>query len=133
MARSRVPADVVVLLRGGLYMQLIRACENAPCGMPAEHSRSGWADVLSQIEGARTALDAIGWDVEDHRPIVGVELDRAMIDALEAEVDSWEWLSEQVTSETAKGRRQAAAKATTIKRFLASVKPSDAEAKDGDA
>jgi hypothetical protein len=128
MARTRIPADVVVLLRGALYMQLIRACENAPCGMPAEHSHSGWADVLSRIEGARRALDAIGWDVEDHRPIVAVELDRAMIDALEADVDSWEWLSEQVSSETMEGRRQAAAKATTIKRFMASVKPPEGDA-----
>jgi hypothetical protein len=82
---------------------------------------------------ARSSACAIGWGVLARPQDVEVELYRAMIDALEADIDSWEWLAEQVTSETAKGRRQAAAKATTIKRFLASVKPSDAEAKDGDA
>ena len=133
MAQTLIPADVAALLRGALYTQLQRACEDAPGVMPEAHTRAGWTDVLEQIEGARAALEAIGWDAPARQQDVRVELDRAMIEALEASADSWGWLSEQVTSETAQGRRQAAAKATTIKRFLASVKPSDAEAKDGDA
>ena len=128
-ARPRIPADVVVLLRGGLYTELARACEDAPAGMPEAHTRAGWTDVLEQIEGARAALEAIGWDASTRQHEVEVELDRAMIEALEASADSWGWLSEQVTSETAKGRGQAAAKAATIERFLASVKRSDTEAK----
>lgn len=132
-ARPRIPADVVVLLRGALYTELARACDDAPAVMPEAHTRAGWTDVLEQIEGARAALEAIGWDAPTRQRDVGVELDQAMIEALEASADSWGWLSEQVTSETAHGRRQAGAKATTIKRFLASVKPSDAKAKGGDA
>jgi DNA-binding XRE family transcriptional regulator len=138
-APTRIPADVVVLLRGALYAQLCRACEDAPSGMPAEHSRSGWANVLEQIEGASTALDAIRWHTPTRQQDVEVKLDRAMIDALEADIDSWEWLAEQERTETAEGRRQAAAKAKTIERFLASVTPpelvrrTDATAKDGDA
>lgn len=133
MAQTLIPADVAALLRGALYTQLQRACEDAPGVMPEAHTRAGWTDVLEQVEGARAALEAIGWDAPARQQDVRVELDRAMIEALEASADSWGWLSEQVTSETAQGRRQAGAKATTIKRFLASVKPSDAEAKDGDA
>ena len=138
-ALTRIPGDVVVLLRGALYAQLRRACEDAPCGMPAEHSRSGWADVLEQVEGARAALDVMGWDTPTRQQDVEVGLDRAMIDALEADMDLWEWLAEQERTETAEGRRRAAAKAKTIERFLASVTPpelvrhTEAEAKAGDA
>jgi hypothetical protein len=128
MARSRIPADVVVLLRGALYTQLQRACEDAPAVIPEAHTRAGWTDVLEQIEGARAALEAIGWDAPTRERDVAVELDWAMIEALEASADSWGWLSEQVTSETAKGRRQAGAKATTIRRFLASVEPPEGDA-----
>ncbi len=85
-------------------------------------------------EAARRELesDARQQDVE-------VELDAAMIDALEADFDLWEWLAEQERTKTAEGRRRAAAKAKTIERFLASVTPpelvrrTEAEAKDGDA
>jgi DNA-binding XRE family transcriptional regulator len=135
---TRIAADVAALLRGALYTQLSRACEDAPGVMPTAQSRAGWADVLERIEGARTALDVIGWDTPAWQDIE-VELDQTMIEALEDDVDSWEWLADAMTTESAKGRRQAAAKATTIRRFLASVKPSalvkrgDAEAKDGDA
>jgi hypothetical protein len=139
MTRTRIPANVAALLREALYAQLTRAFEDAPDEMPAAQSRRGWADVLGRIEGVRTALDVIGWDAPARQKDVEVELDRAMIDALEADVDSWEWLAEAVTTESAQGRRRAAAKATAIKRFLASVKPpervgrTDAGAKGGDA
>jgi hypothetical protein len=139
MARTRIPADVAVMLRGGLYAQLSRACEDAPSGMPAEHSRSGWEDVLRQMEGARTALDALGWDAPARPQDVEVELDQAMIDALEADIDLFEWLAGAVRLETAEGRNRAAAKAKTIERFLAGVTPPElaeravVEAKDGDS
>ena len=139
MARTRIPADVAALLRGALYTQLQRACEDAPAVMPAAHTRAGWADVLEQIEGACAALDALGWDAPAHQQQVEVKLDRAMVEALEDARETWDWLAHQTTTETTGGRRQAAVKATTIKRFLASVKPgelarrADAEAKDGDA
>jgi hypothetical protein len=138
-ARTRVPADVVVLLRGALYTELNRACEDAPCGMPEAHTRAGWTDVLARIDGARMALDVLGWDAPARQQDVEVQLDRAMIDALEADIDLWEWLAEQDRTETPEGRRRAAAKANTSKRFLAGVKPpegvgrTDAEAKGGDA
>jgi hypothetical protein len=136
--RTRVPADVVVLLRGALYTDLARAFEDAPCGMPEAHTRAGWTDVLARIDGARNALDVLGWDAPTRQQDAEVELDRAMIDALEADMDSWEWLADAVTTESAPGRRRAAAKATAIKRFLASVKPPETvsradETTEGDA
>jgi len=139
IGRTRIPADVVVLLRGALYTELARACEDAPGTMPDAHTRSGWADVLARIDGARKALGALGWDAPARQQDMEVELDRAMIDALEADIDLWEWLAEQDKTEAPEGRRRAAAKANTSKRFLASVtppeivSPADAETTDGDA
>ncbi len=78
---TRVPAAVVVLLRGALYTELARACEDAPDGMPEAYTRAGWTDVLACIDGACKALDVIGWDAPAQD--VEVELGRAMIDALE--------------------------------------------------
>src|SRR5665811_1694410 len=75
-ARTRIPAEVVVLLRGALYTELARACEDAPGGMPEAHTRSGWADVLARIGGARNALDVLGWDTPARQQDVEVELDR---------------------------------------------------------
>jgi hypothetical protein len=139
MARTRIPADVVVLLRGALYTELARASEDAPGTMPETHTRSGWADVLARIDGARNALDVLGWDAPTRQQDMEVELDWAMIDALEADIDLWEWLAEQHRTETPEGRKRAAAKANTSKRFLASATPpevvrhADAETTDGDA
>jgi hypothetical protein len=63
---------------------------------------------------------------------VEVALDRAMIDALEADMDLFEWLAEQDRTETPEGRRRAAAKAKTIECFLASVSvpPEDTPAQE---
>jgi hypothetical protein len=136
-APEDVPADVVELLRAGLYANLARACEDAPVTMPEVHTHAGWADVRVRFEGASRALDALGWDTPTQD--TKVQLDAAMIAALEAEIDTWEWLAEQDRLETLEGRSLAAAKATTIKRFLASVTPpeilsrADAETTDGDA
>ncbi len=54
MARTRIPADVVLLLRGGLYTELARACEDAPVTMPEAHTHSGWAEVLARIAKTRS-------------------------------------------------------------------------------
>ena len=107
--------------------------------MPEAHTRAGWTDVLARIDGAHKALDVIDWDTPTRQQDVEVELDRAMIDALEADIDLWEWLAEQDKTETPEGRARAAAKANTSKRFLASVASpeivgrADAETTDGDA
>jgi hypothetical protein len=125
---TRIPADVVVLLRGALYTELARACEDAPGTMPEAHTHSGWADVLARIDGARGALDVIGWDAPARQQGVEVALDAAMVDALEFDLDLFEWLAEQVRTESAEGRARAAAKAKTIERFLASVKGAERDA-----
>lgn len=128
MTRTRIPADIAGLLRQALYGQLHGAFEDAPCGLPEEHSRRGWADVLGRIDDVRAALDVIGWDAPARQQAVEVELDRAMIDALEADIDTLEWIAEAVRTESVQGRRRAAATAKAIKRFLAGVKPSGGDA-----
>jgi hypothetical protein len=127
---TRIPADIVVLLRGALYTELGRACEDAPGGMPEAHTHAGWAEVLARIGGARTALDVIGWDAPGRQQDMEVELDRAMIDALEADMDLMEWLAEQERTESPEGRARAAAKAKAIERFLASIPPEDTPAQE---
>jgi hypothetical protein len=128
MTRTRIPADVVLLLRGALYTELARACEDAPVTMPEAHTHSGWADVLARIDGASEALGVLGWDAPARQQDVEVELDPAMIDALEVDIDSWEWLAGAGRTESAQGRARIAAKAKAIKRFLAGVKPPEGDA-----
>ncbi len=61
---------------------------------------------------------------------VEVTLGATMIDALEAEIDLWEWLAEQDRTETAEGRRRAATNATTVKRFLVSIPGAEGASSD---
>jgi len=133
--RTTVPAQIVVLLRGALYTELARACEDAPALMPEAHERTGWADVLVRIERARGALDAIGWEAPAEQRDVTIALDATMIEALEDAWDGWNWLAQQEKTESAEGRGQARVKAETIARFLASVteRPSPDTPKRGDA
>lgn len=133
--RTIVSAQIVVLLRGALYAELRRACEDMPDTMPKAHERAGWADVLARIDGARDALGAIGWDAPAEQRDAVVVLDAAMVEALEDDADLWDWLSHQEKTETAKGRAQARAKADAIEQFLAAVaeRPSSAMPLDGDA
>ncbi len=125
-ARTRIPADVVLLLREGLYTELARACDDAPAMMPEAHTHSGWADVLARIDGASKAVGVIGWDMPTPQDIE-VTLDATMIDALKDEIDFWEWLAEHDSLATAEGRRRAASKATAVKRFLASIAGAEGE------
>lgn len=132
---TTIPAEVVVLLRGALYTELARACEDAPAAMPEAHERAGWMDVLARLAGARDALDAIGWETPAEQQDVTVVLDAAMVEALEDDAEGWDWLSQQAHLESVEGREQARLKAETVERFLASVaeRPSSAAPKDGDA
>lgn len=132
---TTIPAAVVVLLRGALYDELRRACEDTPDSMPQTHERAGWADVLARLDGARGALDAIRWEAPAEQQDVTVALDAAMIEALKDDADMWDWLSRQRETESAQGRERARRKAETIERFLITVAepPSSATPKDGDA
>lgn len=116
-----IPAPVVVLLRGALYSELRRACEDMPAGMPESHERSGWADVLARLDRARGALDMIGWAAPAQQVDVTGVLDAAMVKALEDDADLWDWLSHQEKTESVEGRRRARSKADTIERFLATI------------
>lgn len=138
MARANtttIPAQVMVLLREALYTELERACEDAPDTMPEAGERSGWADVLEWIDGARGALDVIGWDAPAEQQDMTVPLDTAMIEALEADAELWDWLSNHRRNTSAEERKRARAKAETIQRFLATIRdgPSPATSKAGDA
>jgi hypothetical protein len=109
-----MPADVAVLLRGALYAELGRACEDAPGAMPESNTRTGWTPVLRRISTAVRGLSALGWAEPDERQPLTIALDAALIEVLEADAEQWEWLSEQDKLETAEGRARAAEHAATI-------------------
>jgi hypothetical protein len=122
---TTMPADVVVLLRGALYAELGRACEDAPGAMPESNTRTGWTPVLRRISTAVRGLSALGWAEPDEQQPLTLALDGALIEVLEADAEQWEWLSEQDKLETAEGRACAAEHAATIDRFLDAIRPAD--------
>jgi hypothetical protein len=113
---ATMPGEVVELLRGGLYAELERACEDVPSTEPK--IRASWAGVLRRIEQARRALDVIGWASPSEQQPLTLAIDAVMIEALERDAAGWEWASEQQTIESAEGRARAAAHAAAIERFL---------------
>lgn len=104
----RMPAQVVVLLRGALYTELQRACEDAPASTPEYKTRRGWAPVLERIDAAVGALDVLGWEQPVEQQSLTITLNRTMVEALETDAEGREWLSEQVRTESAEGRHAAA-------------------------
>jgi hypothetical protein len=113
--------QLAALLRGALYTDMQRACEDAPATSPATSTREAWLPILSRLNADANGLDLIGWDEPDEPKPVTITLDAAMILALEADADHWVWTSEQTRIETADGRRRAAEHAAAIEQFLISL------------
>ncbi len=120
-ATTILPPAVVVLLRGALYAELGRACEDAPVTVPECKSRAGWMPVLRRINSAVVGLNAIGWVEPDEQEPVTIALDAALIEVLETDAEQWEWTSRQEKIESDEGRARAAEYADTINRFLATL------------
>jgi len=118
---ATMPAQVAVLLRGALYAELGRACEDAPGTTPASKTRAGWTPVLRRINNALDGLSALGWNEPTEQQPVPIVLDAALIEVLEADAEHWEWTSEQQQIESAEGRARAARYAAAINRFLAAL------------
>src|ERR1700691_1669339 len=113
--------QLAVLLRGALYTDMQRACEDAPATAPESSTRAAWCPVLRRINAATDGLDVLGWDEPDEQEPVTITLDATTIQALEAEADHWRCTSEQAQTETAAGRQRAAGHAAAIERLLASL------------
>jgi hypothetical protein len=118
---AMVPGPVVVLLRGVLYTDLQRTCEDAPATSPEYKTRAGWTPVFRRIDAAVGGLDAIGWDEPEEQESLTIALDAAMVEALDRDAALWGWLSEQERTESAEGRARAAEHAAAIERFLESL------------
>jgi hypothetical protein len=118
---ATVPAQIVELLRGALYAELMRSCEDAPGTMPESKTRAGWTPTLRRLDSAVSGLSAIGWVEPEEQGPLTISLDAALIEVLEADAEQWEWASEQERIESAEGRARAAGYAATIERFLASL------------
>ncbi|HYM56232.1 MAG TPA: hypothetical protein VES97_12790, partial [Solirubrobacteraceae bacterium] len=112
---------MVTLLRGALYAELGRACEDVPVVRPESRTRAGWTPSLRRLNGALSGLNMIGWATPSEQRSVTIPLDAALIEILEADAEEWDWLSEQERTESAEGRARAAKHAATIERFLASL------------
>ena len=126
---TSMPAEVVVLLRGALYAELMRACEDAPGVMPEYKTRAGWTPVLDRLSSAVSGLSALGWSEPAEQEPLTISLDVALIEVLETDAEQWEWLSEQEKLETAQGRARAAGHAATIEQFLSSLSERPAPAR----
>jgi hypothetical protein len=113
--------QLTALLRGALYTDMQRACEDAPATAPASSTREAWLPVLRRINADANGLDLIGWDEPHEQESVTITLDATMIQALQADADHWVWTSEQVRIETAAGRQRAAQHAAAIEQLLASL------------
>lgn len=125
MASTRIPADVGLLLRGGLYVGIARVTADISdeCSLEDPGDLAG---LLVHFDRTRALLDHIGWEKkpQQHHDLEVDDAHRqALIETLEEDRESWDWLSHQETTESAEGRKRAAAKAKTIKRFLARVTP----------
>jgi hypothetical protein len=118
---TTMPAAVVTLLRGALYAELRRSCEDSPAAMPESHTRAGWTPMLRRLNGALSGLNVVGWVTPSEQRSVTIALDAALIEVLEDDAEQWDWLSEQERTESVEGRARAAEHAATIERFLASL------------
>ena len=126
---TTMPGEVAVLLRGALYAELGRACEDAPATVPECKARAGWTPVLSHINSTLAGLSAIGWVEPDEQEPVTIALDAGLIEVLEADAEQWEWASEQERIESAEGRARAARHTTTINRLLESLSEGPAQSR----
>lgn len=115
---TMVPAPVVVLLREALYTELQRACEDAPDSAPEYKTRRGWTPVLRRMAATVGSLDVIGWEEPAEQQPLTITLNPTMVEALETDAEHWQWLSEQVRTESAGGRARASELAAMIERFL---------------
>lgn len=141
MARTRIPADVGLFLRGALYVGLARVTADISdqCSLEDPGDVAGLLACFDRIRGL---LDHIGWEKKPQQ-LHDLEVDdahrQALVETLEEDRESWDWLSHQEATETVDGRKRAAARAERIKHFLARITPpelvgrTEAEAKDGDA
>jgi hypothetical protein len=118
---ATMPAEVVTQLRGALFAELGRACEDAPGARPESHTRAGWMPTMRRLNGAISGLNMIGWPTPNEQQSVTIPLDAGLIEVLEDDAEQWDWLSEQERTESAEGRARAAEHAATIGRFLASL------------
>jgi len=118
---ATMPADVVVELRGALYAELGRACEDALDGMPESKTRAGWSPVLRRLDAALSGLDMIGWAEPSEQQPLTITLDTEMIEVLVGDAQQLEWTSEHERFELAEGRARATGRPESIQRFLASL------------
>lgn len=105
-AETTVPAEVVILLREALLVQLAHACEDAP-STEDEETRTGWTPILARIDNARSALDVIGWATPAHQQPRTLAPTGAVRDALHADRDTWRCTAQADHLESAEGRAQA--------------------------
>ncbi len=118
---TTMPAEVVTQLRGALYAELRRSCEDSPGAMPESHTRAGWTPTLRRLNGALSGLNVVGWVTPSEQRPVTIALDAALIEVLEDDAEQWDWLSKQERTESVEGRARAAEHSATIERFLASL------------
>ncbi|HLM87247.1 MAG TPA: hypothetical protein VK272_13780 [Solirubrobacteraceae bacterium] len=121
--RLTIPAEVVLLLREVLYVELERrADELTEVVYHRPIDPAGLTDPLARLDGERALLEEIGWSKpkqQQPREIDFARHGQTVVDALETDLDTQLHLAD---TDDPRQREPATAIATLIERFLAELK-----------
>jgi hypothetical protein len=115
--RLTLPAEVVVLLRGVLYVEVVRAAADLSeaCSLA---SPGDWRGPLGRLDSVRALMDEVGWGVPERQQPVEIDLGMhgpLLLDMMENDLETQRWLAD---TDDAPQRERAAATAVLIERVL---------------
>lgn len=115
--RLTLPAEVVVLLRGVLHVEVVRAAEDLSeaCSLAVP---GDWLGPLGRLDGVRGLLDEIGWSVPERQQPVEIDLGMhgpLLQDMMESDLEAQRYLAD---TDDAAQRERAAATAARVEWFL---------------
>jgi hypothetical protein len=115
--RLTLPAEVVVLLRGVLHVEVVRAAEDLSeaCSLA---SPGDWLGPLGRLDGVRALLDEIGWSAPERQQPVAVDLGMhgpLLQDVMENDLETQRYLAD---TEDVSQRDRAAATAARVEWVL---------------
>jgi hypothetical protein len=116
--RLTLPAEVVVLLRGVLHVEVVRASEDLSeaCSLA---SPGDWLGPLGRLDGVRGLLDEIGWSAPERQQPVEIDLGMhgpLLQDIIENDLETQRYLAD---THDAAQRERAAATAARAEWILA--------------
>jgi hypothetical protein len=115
--RLTLPAEVVVLLRGVLHVEVVRAAEDLSeaCSLA---SLGDWLGPLGRLDGVRGLLDEISWSAPERQQPVEIDLGMhgpLLQDMMENDLEAQRYLAD---THDATQRKRAAATAARVEWVL---------------